>query len=81
MSNGDQITAPVAPMLTDAAGVCRLLGISRASVFNLQATGQLPAAVLRRGKIVRWSCAEIERWISLGCPSREVFELHRGPRR
>ena len=81
MSNTDPITAPVAPLLTDAAGVGRLLEISRASVFNLQATGQLPAAVLRRGQIVRWAISDIQLWISLGCPSKEVFELHRGPRR
>ena len=73
--------APVAPLLVDAAGVGVLLKISRASVFNLQATGQLPAAVLRRGQIVRWAISDIQLWISLGCPSKEVFELHRGPRK
>ena len=76
-----QTIPPVAPLLTDAAGVGCLLGISRASVFNLQATGMLPAAVLRRGQIVRWAISDIQLWISLGCPSKEVFELHRGPRR
>ena len=82
MSDPAPITAPpVAPLLVDAAGVGRLLGISRASVFNLQATGMLPAAVLRRGQIVRWAISDIELWISLGCPSKEVFELHRGPRK
>jgi predicted DNA-binding transcriptional regulator AlpA len=68
-------------LLVDAAGVGVLLKISRASVFNLQATGQLPAAVLRRGQIVRWAISDIQLWISLGCPSKEVFELHRGARR
>jgi predicted DNA-binding transcriptional regulator AlpA len=81
MPDNAPITTLVVPLLTDAAGVGHLLGISRASVFNLQATGQLPAAVLRRGQIVRWAISDIQLWISLSCPSKEVFELHRGPRR
>jgi predicted DNA-binding transcriptional regulator AlpA len=63
------------PLLTDAAGVGHLLGISRASVFNLQATGQLPRAALRRGKIVRWSIEEIRAWTLAGTPSMERWEV------
>ncbi len=71
----------IAPLLLSADECATLAGTSRTTWFGWQAAGLIPAAVLRHGRVVRWSRADIESWVSLGCPSKEVFELHRGPRR
>jgi predicted DNA-binding transcriptional regulator AlpA len=73
MSDPAPITAP-APLLLSASECSALCGMSRASWFNLQSCGAIPPACLRRGRLVKWSRATIEKWISLGCPSGERFE-------
>lgn len=70
-------TAP-APLLLDAAACAALCSVSRATWFSWQASGLIPAAVLRRGRIVRWSRAEIEAWCNAGCPARDRWQVVRG---
>ena len=72
--------ARITPALLSAAQCAAMCSVSRASWFSWQSTGFAPAAVLRRGHIVRWSRAEIERWISFSCPPRDRFEGMRGVR-
>ena len=71
------IAAP-APLLLDAAGAAALCSVSRATWFSMQAAGQIPAAVLRRGRVVRWSYAEIVAWIAAGCPARDRWAIISG---
>jgi predicted DNA-binding transcriptional regulator AlpA len=73
------IAAP-APLLLDAADAAALCGVSRATWFGWQAAGQIPVAVLRRGRIVRWSHAEIVAWIAAGCPARDRWQVMKGGR-
>ena len=74
--------APVAPLLWTAAQCAAAANVSRTVWFSMQACGQIPAACLRRGKrLTRWLASDIILWCNLGCPSKEVFEIHRGPRK
>ena len=71
--------APTAvPLLIDALECARLCGVSRVTWFAWQASGAIPAAVLRRGRVVRWSRQEVERWIAAGCPARDRWAVIRG---
>jgi predicted DNA-binding transcriptional regulator AlpA len=53
------------------------LGISRRKLWTMNSMGQLPAPI-RMGRSVRWRVSDIEEWVRLGCPSREVFEAAKG---
>ena len=49
------------------------LCISPRQVWKLLASGRIPAP-LRLSRSVRWRADLIDRWIELGCPSRDEFE-------
>lgn len=49
------------------------LRVSSRQIWKLCAMGRLPAPV-RLSRSVRWRAADIDRWVRLGCPSRERFE-------
>lgn len=68
------------PLLLDAEQAAALCSISRATWFHWQASGLIPAAVIRRGRVVRWSRAEIESWIAAGCPARDRWQTMKGAR-
>jgi len=51
--------------------VARKLGVSRRQVWKLLAAGLMPEPV-RMGGSVRWREADIDRWISKGCPTQET---------
>jgi len=65
------------PLLVDAVGVGKLLGIGRTSVFSLLSAGRLPPPVLKAGRIVRWSVEELRAWCSAGAPSADVWRTMR----
>lgn len=75
----DTTTAPA--LLLDAKAAARLCGVSRATWFNWQATGQVPPPCLAKGRIRRWSRQTIVRWIDAGCPSRDRWQAMKGARR
>jgi prophage regulatory protein len=55
------------PALLDCKLVAALCGCSPRMVWRMRDTGDIPAP-LRLGGLVRWRRADIERWISDGCP-------------
>lgn len=75
--SADPPAGPLAPLLVDSAGAARLLGgISRSHFAGLHAGGRLPLPI-RLGRRVMWSVGELERWVQVGCPSRERWEAMR----
>jgi excisionase family DNA binding protein len=58
--------AAVAPLLIDAVGVARLLGIGKATVWRLVAAGQLPPS-LKLGRRRLWRMADLESFVACGC--------------
>lgn len=63
---------PTTATLT-ALGLAEFLGISRATVWRLLASGKLPAPI-RLGRAVRWDRWTVEEWLSAGAPAREAWE-------
>jgi prophage regulatory protein len=63
---GSSFTPPK-PALLDCAGVATLCGCSTRMIWRLRDMGDMPAPI-RLGGLVRWRKADIERWISDGCP-------------
>jgi excisionase family DNA binding protein len=57
-----------ASVLLDVRAVAALLDCSPRHVYRLADAGRMPAPV-RIGALVRWRRAEVEKWISDGCPS------------
>ena len=50
-----------APLLLRADEAARLLGLGRSKVFEMLASGELPA--VRIGRAVRIARADLERWV------------------
>jgi predicted DNA-binding transcriptional regulator AlpA len=69
----------VEPALVDDVGAGQVLGVSRATVHRLRATGRLPEPI-RLGRLVRWRVAELRAWAAAGCPSVERWEGMRDAR-
>jgi len=59
--------AAATPLLLDVAEVARLLTCSKPHVRRLADAGRMPRPV-KLGTLVRWKRAEIEQWLTAGCP-------------
>jgi predicted DNA-binding transcriptional regulator AlpA len=66
------------PLAVNAAGVGRLLCISRAKVFELHSRGRLPLPVRLGGRCPRWIVSELHEWLKAGAPHIEVWEKCKG---
>ncbi len=53
--------------LVDVEAVAALLNVSAAHVRRLSRSGHTPQPV-RLGQLLRWNAAELEEWLSAGCP-------------
>lgn len=54
--------------LGDVNTVAAMCGVSPRHIRRLCDSGRMPRP-LRLGRLLRWDLAEIERWISDGCPA------------
>ncbi len=61
-------SADCGAVLLDVQAVAKLLSCSTRHVYRLSDAGRMPRPV-RLGALVRWSRADIERWIVDGCPA------------
>ena len=55
------------PYLLTAAQLCKLLNVSKRTLWRLRSASKLPAPVRLAGS-VRWNANEIAAWINAGCP-------------
>ncbi len=61
------------PLLLDVQAVARLVGLSRASVLRMAASGKMPLP-LHLGRSRRWRAEELRDWTRAGCPPRSRWE-------
>jgi hypothetical protein len=64
-------------LMTDAAGVAKILGVSLRHVQAMDCSGRLGPMGVKFGRCRRWSVAEIQRWVEAGCPPRSQWEYVR----
>ena len=56
-----------------AKDVAVLLGISRAQLWKLHASGKLPLPVYLGSKAPRWLAEELSDWLKAGAPDRATW--------
>ncbi len=56
--------------LLDVASVAEMCGCSARTVRRLSDAGRMPRPI-RLGSLIRWRRADLEAWISAGCPRHE----------
>ena len=64
---------PVKPLAVGAAGLAKLLGISRRSVLTYDAAGLIPRPFKLGGRTL-WNVSEVKRWLDAGSPIRDEWE-------
>lgn len=63
-------TAGLAPLMLNAAGSARLIGVSKATWARMDSAGKVPDPVRLSSGCVRWRVADLTDWINAGCPPR-----------
>jgi predicted DNA-binding transcriptional regulator AlpA len=64
-----------------AIDAARLLGISRAQFWKLNACGKIPQPIYLGTKAPRWRVDELREWLAAGCPDRLSWQKMREGRR
>lgn len=77
--NGSPIDRPLLVSHKDAA---HLVGMAYSTWKNYVSAGKTPEPIYLSGKMVRFKTAELESWVSLGCPPRgEWLQLREAERK
>lgn len=67
------MTETFAPLLVDAAGAARLLGIGKSLFYQMASTGRLGPMPVEFHSKKLWSVEEIQDWIRAQCPCRDEW--------
>lgn len=57
-----------------AKGAAAALGISRAQLWKLHASGKIPLPIYLGTKAPRWRADELRAWLAAGAPDRETWQ-------
>lgn len=60
-------------LLIDVKDLGFLIGVSTATCWRMRSAAKLPPEVKLSPGCVRWRRSDVERWVSLGCPTRQQF--------
>jgi excisionase family DNA binding protein len=71
-------TQTIERLLLSAAETAALLGISRSHFYGLISSGRFGVVGYKLGHSVRYSKAELQRWVEAGCPSRDRWLSYQG---
>ena len=50
-----------------------LLGVSRATIYRMRMSGELPPTIPLNRRVVRWNKEDIDLWLELECPKEKEF--------
>jgi len=60
-------------LLVDSRQVAKMLDVSPRKLWQMQDSGEMPAAV-KIGRLVKWNSEELKGWVTAGCPPRDEWE-------
>ncbi len=63
--------------LLTAVAVSEMLSLSRRQIFRMKSAGLICDPLKCGQGAIRWRQSDIEKWISMGCPSKTEFEARR----
>ena len=69
-----QETNQTTEKLLTAQAVGVKLSLSKRAVFRMRSAGLIVAPLKCGQGAIRWRQSDIEKWISMGCPSKKDFE-------
>lgn len=61
-------------LLLSATETAELLGISRSTLYQFDASGKVPSPIRLGGRTL-WRREELEQWVKAGCPGRERWNI------
>jgi excisionase family DNA binding protein len=67
------VTQAMDKLLLKPEEAAEQIGVSRTHFYKLHSSGELGPLPIKLGECSRWSYAELQRWVELGCPSREQW--------
>jgi len=71
-------TNTLQPELLTISDVCKMLNISRAEFYRLDASGKFAPLQVGLCRKVLYRKAEIQSWIQAGCPHRKQWLIMKG---
>jgi predicted DNA-binding transcriptional regulator AlpA len=60
--------------LLTAQAVGEMLSLSKRQIFRMKSAGLICSSLKCGQGAIRWRQSDIEKWISMGCPSKKDFE-------
>ena len=61
-------------LLLSTEDAAKLIGVGRTHFYAMHSSGRLGPLPIRLGKRTLWNRAELEDWVSSGCPPRERWQ-------
>jgi predicted DNA-binding transcriptional regulator AlpA len=61
------------PLLVGGKDLARLLGISTATFWRWDSSGELGPAGIKKGGRRLWALAEVREWVAAGMPGRQTW--------
>jgi hypothetical protein len=75
MRDFDGLGLGLEPELVDVGGLCRMLDISRRTLFAKRAAGLIPEPEIKWSrKCIKWRLATIRAWLAHGAPPVEQWQ-------
>lgn len=71
---------PLAPLVADAKGLAKLLGLGVRTIRTHDAAGKLPMPLKLGGRVV-WRLDELRAWLDAGAPDRATWAAIRTARK
>lgn len=71
---------PLIPLVADAKGLSKLLGLGVRTIRTHDAAGKLPQPVKLGGRVV-WRLDEVRAWLDAGAPDRATWAALRAARK
>jgi len=71
---------PAAPLVADAKGLAKLLGLGVRTIRTHDAAGKLPKPLKLGGRVV-WRLDELRAWLDAGAPDRATWTALRAARK